>query len=370
MNLLRRIFQFKRMYLLILAPLGVLLTLLAKFFGGWVENVYARGIYPVLQRLIGGAVSWFSFSVSEIVIALAVLGALAYIVFCIIWICRDTKGWKHTLYRAGVNILCVASVIYFAFVITMGLNYYRVPAAQYLSLQVRSYSVEELKDTTAWLAEQASLERKNLPEDENGVFALEGDFSEIAAEAQSCFNKISDTYEDIGRTFARNKPMVFSPLMSRLLTMGVYFPITMESNINTQISDHTLPSTMCHELSHTRGYMREEEANFLSFLACMQSERADFRYSGYMLAFTYALSELAQVDEAAAIEVAQSVYSGVVRDDVSDQQYWDQFRETTLAQTGGEIYDAYLQSNNQPQGMKSYGEMLDLVIAWYLQEVK
>lgn len=371
MKLLKRLFQFKRMYLLLAFPLGLLLTLAARLWRGWVEDFYIRYVHTFLENTVGRFVSLFPFSVSEWLIVLAVLGVLAYIVCMILWICKNKGAWKHILYRALVNLLCVGSVAYFLFVLTMGLCYYRTPASEYLELSVRQYSSEELAEVTAWLAEQANAERAKLWEDENGVARLQQEsWWDISAEAQACFNKISDRHPGIGEVNVRNKPMVFSGMMSRVLTMGVYLPFTLESNINVDMTAYTVPATMCHELSHVKGFMREDEANFLGFLACMQSERADFRYSGYMSAFGYALNRLAEEDYDAAIRVAKTVSDEVARDDRADHTYWQQYRGTVVADTSGQIYNAYLESNDQPDGLKSYGKMLDLVIAWYQAEVK
>lgn len=371
MDLLKRIFQYKRTYLLLGFPVGLCLTLLAKGGQGWVEKYYARGIHAFFENTIGKLVSLLPFSLTEWLVVFAILGAIGYAVFVVISLCKNRAAWKGILYRTFINVICTASMAYFLFVITMGLSYYRAPASQFIELDVREYSVRELTEVTFWLAQKAGETRAVLPEDENGVMVLTDEsFWEISAQAQACFNKISDTYEGIGKVSARSKPMVFSKALSCVMTTGVYFPYTFETNINVDVNDFTIPSTMCHELAHVKGFMREDEANFLGFLACMQSDRADFQYSGYMLAFGYALNQLASEDYEAATAVAQTVQAGVVRDDEAESRYWSQYRNTVVSNTAGEIYETYLESNNQSEGLKSYGKMLDLVIAWYQTEVK
>ena len=60
---------------------------------------------------------------------------------------------------------------------------------------------------------------------------------------------------------------------------GVYSPFTLEANYNSDMPDYNIPFTACHELSHLRGFMQEDEANFIAFLACSSSESIDFQYS-------------------------------------------------------------------------------------------
>jgi len=369
LKLFKKIFQFKRIYLLFGFPAGLFLTLLARV-GDWAETVYGRGIHAFFENTIGRAVSWLPFSLTEWLVVATLLGAVTYLSFVVIWICRNPAAWKHIVYRTFINVLCAGSVAYFVFVITMGLAYYRTPVTEYLGLDVKKYSVEELKEVTVWLAENASAQREKIQEDASGVSVLSTDFWECSAEARRCFNKVGEQYAGIGTLSARNKPMVFSKVMSSTLTLGVYFPYTFESNINVDVTPYTIPATMCHELSHVKGFMREEEANFIGFLACMQSSRADFLYSGYMSAFVYALNRLADEDYDAAVQVAKIVGEGVVRDDNAESEYWKQYRGTVISETTTEIYDQYLQYNDQDDGVKSYGKMLDLVIAWYQSEVK
>lgn len=62
--------------------------------------------------------------------------------------------------------------------------------------------------------------------------------------------------------------------MSYLDISGIYCPFTFEANVNVHMNDVLIPVTMCHELSHLSGYMREDEANFIAFWrACKVTTR-------------------------------------------------------------------------------------------------
>ena len=368
---LQRVFQFKRLYLLLLTPLGLLLTFVASRHPRAVEKIYAQGLHLFLERTIGWFISLFPFSLTELLIVAAVLFALWYIVRTIRRNVKNKKTWKHIWYRFCVNVLCTASLAYFLFVMTMGLDYYRLPASEYLGLEVTEYSKEDLEEVCRYLALHAAETRAALEEDENGVSKLSDDnWWATSKEAARCFNAMAKDHPGIGTLTARNKPMIFSKMMSSVLTMGLYFPYTFESNINVDMTAYTVPSTMCHELSHVKGFMREEEANFLGFLSCMYSDRPDFRYSGYMMAFEYAIRQLAEQDEAAASGIVALVGDGVLRDDAADGAYWEKYRHTVISDTSEKVYDGYLRSNGQTDGMRSYGKMLDLVIEWYKQNVQ
>ena len=56
----------------------------------------------------------------------------------------------------------------------------------------------------------------------------------------------------------------------------------MEANYNDVMYIMNKPDTFCHELAHLRGYIYEDEANFIGYLACVESEDAFFQYAGYL----------------------------------------------------------------------------------------
>ena len=78
---------------------------------------------------------------------------------------------------------------------------------------------------------------------------------------------------------------------------GVYTFFTGEANINVNFPDYTTPFTSAHELSHQRGIGPEDEANFMAFLVCIESDDTYIKYSGYMEVFEYVISALYKTDK-------------------------------------------------------------------------
>ncbi len=362
--MLNRIFQYKRIWLILLAPLGFLLTLFAGLDSGWVEKIHAGYVYPFFANSLGWLLSLVPFSVMEILAVLLILGVILYLIFAIRRISKDRPRWKHHLYRLGLNILCAGSVGYFCFVLFMGLNYHRASITEYLDLQVQKSSSEELYALCELLVNDADFYRKNLPENEAGVAQLaDGGFYETADSARAAYARLSQKIPVLKAANVRNKPLLSSKLFSTVLTTGIYIPF--ESGINVDIPAHTVPATMCHELTHFRGFMREDEANFLAYLACMESERADFRYSGTLMAFGYAFDALYQEDRELARKIAKQCDAGMLADLKAEEDYWAPYRDTFISNTADQIYENYLHANDQESGLKSYGEMIDLLLAYY-----
>lgn len=358
-----RIFKYKRIWLLLLAPLGLILTLSAKVDSTWVEQIHSRYVYPLFANTLGGLLSLVPFGVLEILVIFLGAGLLFYIVRTIVQAIRIKEGRKGRLYRFGLNLLGTASVGYLFFVLFMGLNYYRAPITDYLELTVQKSTKEELYDLCELLVYDCNFYREQL-EKKEGIASLQDDsFYDTANAAREAYAALEEEIPVLQAANVRNKPLLTSKLFSMVLTTGIYVPF--ESGINVDVPAHTIPATMCHELTHFRGFMREEEANFLGYLACMKSEQADFRYSGSLLAFGYAFNALYDEDIELARKIAQLCDEGMLRDIEWEDAYWEPYRDTVVSNASSEIYDQYLQSNNQESGIKSYGEMVDLLLAYY-----
>ncbi len=361
--MLKQMFRYKRIALLALAPLGLLLTLLARWNNGWVENFHSRYIYPFFANTIGWLLSLVPFSVLEILLITGGGAVLFYIAWQIAGAIRKPEGRKDRLARLVWNLLGGASVIYFGFVLFMGLNYYRDPIAVHLDLRVEEATKQDLFDLCKDLAADCNTYRAQLQEGPDGVALLQDEnYYQTADAAKEAYAALEAEVPLLRAADIRNKPLMTSRLFSMALTTGIYIPF--ESGINTDAPAHSVPATMCHELTHFRGFMREEEANFIGYLACMRSDRADFRYSASLLAFTYAFSDLVAEDVELARQIAALCGEGMLRDLQAEDDYWNQFRGTAFGDASQVIYGEYLQANGQESGLASYSEMVELLIAY------
>ena len=106
---------------------------------------------------------------------------------------------------------------------------------------------------------------------------------------------------------------------------GIFTPYTFEANINIAAPDYNIPATMCHELAHSRGFMREDEANFIGYLACRESDSAEFQYSGTMLALVHSINRLYDADYDAFLEVNALMSEGVRLDFADNNAYWARY---------------------------------------------
>ena len=357
----------KKLWILILIPLTFLLVLLVKNNTFIAEYVFARGIYRVYAFIMGNLTGWIPVSIMELGIIILPLVAIFIIVRWIVGIVKN-KGKRMSRFINGmVNVLCLGSIILFWSTCFSGVNNYRYTFAELTGLEVRDSSKEELNELCLWLAERASEVRRQITSvDENGVMKSSYDsFRDMTKEARRLYGKLGETYEVFDYPCWNSKAIIFSHLMSYTDIVGVYCVFTMETNINVDVSDYSIPSTIMHELSHSYGFMREDEANFISFLGCIQSESLEFQYSGYMHALIHAGNKLAGIDMDLYTELHKTYDPGVRLDLNANSAYWDQFEDTVIQEVSNVVNDTYLKANNQSDGVASYGRMVDLLLAWY-----
>ena len=182
-------------------------------------------------------------------------------------------------------------------------------------------------------------------------------------------NRLGERYPPLGTYYPRPKPVLFSrQILSPLQTAGIFSPFTMEALYNADIPDSSKLFVALHELSHLSGFMREDEANFIAFLACRESGDYDLRYSGYINALSYLLNAYDGED---FVDLIHTIPAQVRVEFAYRWAYWNSFLEkpggAAIAAASSAVNDAYLKSQGQQHGVKSYGRVVDLLIADYLQ---
>lgn len=335
--------------------INVCLNIIARLIPGFAEW-YAVHIYPVWVGTLGRICSVLPVSIIEILIYLAVLLVIAGLV----QILRKKLRW-----RTAFAVLAKTAVALFVlFTLNCGINYQRLTFSERAGFSLAKSTEEELIALCEYLVEEINIAAEGLAVDEQGHCLVEGDVAEIA---RSAMLAAAEEYPELAGFYPDAKPVFSTWVLSYQLLQGVYSPFTVEANYNNGMPDYDIPSTVCHELSHLKGFMREDEANFISWLACRVSEDREFRYSGHMLAYVYAGNALYAQNREAFLEVRSKLCDQALRDLKNHNAYWDPFRGP-VAEVSDKVNDAYLKVNSQEDGVKSYGRIVDLLLAWMREQ--
>ena len=319
---------------------------------------YANGFYPILVHTFGRFFNLFPFSVFELGLLLIPVGLLILLVY--VMFCKNTiKAFK----QAGIFFLYFFSFLFTFFVLGAGINYSRESYAVHTGIIVQDSSLDELVALYHLLVARAHEISSQVATDEYGVF-VPSSYS-FHAEARSAMQNLHNTYGGLVSFFPRPRTPALRRIMSYMRIGGFFSPWSLEAHYNGEMPAHRIPFIMTHELAHVAGHMREDEANFIAYLAARNSPCIDFNYSAAYSGIVYVLNALhGVVDRETYSELFAMLPDQIRRDMQANREFWRQF-EGPVADMANRANDAYLRANRQADGVQSYGRMVDLLLAYY-----
>lgn len=353
--------------LILLFALGLLL--LAHWQSGFAAW-YALNIYPIFPRTIGWFVGLLPFSLFEasllfiILYALWVVGRLVYRLVNSDRRAGFKANFKKSAARVALRISYALPIFLLVFVLTAGINYNRESFADHIGITVQNSSQDELINMYLLLVERAEILARQIETDDEGFFILRR--NGLYRYARQAMENLHEMHGGLGTFFPRAKAPVTSRLLLSNFNIGGFFsPWTVEAHYNGDMPCQSIPFIITHELAHVAGHMREDEANFIAYLACRESDNIDFQYSAVYRGIRYALNALFRVvDSEKYAELFALLPDQIRRDIAGSRAYWQQF-QGRAAEVMDRVNDAYLRLNQQADGVQSYGRMVDLMLAYY-----
>ena len=353
--------KIKGIISLILLAAGVILLLISRLsenFSQW----YSTHLYQVWVNIAGRFMNLFHFSAAEVMLYLLILVFVFSLVFLIIRLILKKAG-SAQIGSWFSNLFLTAVILFFLYVLNCGINYYRISFSNSSDIQAVEYTAGELTEICRWLTVEVNDRADEMIRDEAGVMQLT-DSAETKAPA--VMEALGEEYPELKGYYPKPKGLIIPWILSIQHLSGVYSPFTIEANYNSGMTDYHVPFTVCHELSHLRGFLQEEEANFIAFLACIKADDEQFQYSGYLSGWTYCMNVLYQVDYEAWEEVRAELDSAVEPDLKANREFWLQY-DGRVAEAANQVNDTYLKANGQKNGVNSYSHMVDLIAGYYLE---
>ncbi len=347
--------------LLLLSLALILLHLLTRpirALNVWLSAAAVRPAHLWLSGLTG-QVPW---SVAELLIALLVFGLGYYLVSQLINFVRK-PSFLLRLYRTFATLVTLAAAIYAGFCLLWGVYYYGDDFMARSGLLNNPVTVWQLETTTAYFAELANDTSGLVQRDENGCCA--SDRGRIIDRSPTLYRAVEKSFPCLKGPALRVKGVMCSRIMSWLDFTGFFFPFTAEANVNLDFPPALFASTVAHELAHQRGVAKEQEANFVAVLACLEDGDPDFVYSAALLAYTHLGNALYSADHDAWERIYGTLNAQVQADFAASRAYWAQFEDSTVQKVSNTVYDGFLRSYNQNLGLKSYGACVDLLVNYY-----
>ena len=377
----------KWLYILIVMAVSLSLLFVSRRLPGFSEW-YARHVFPIFPLSLGRLSSIAPFSLFEF----ALLGLAISLPLILIWkilsSVRRRRQWQEDSPRKAFSLRilhfgCLLCSLFLIFALTFGINFNRDRFAFASGLDGQEISAGELRQLYRLLLSDIQELSAGASSSGNSRKASGGplsdakeyaiipgifppmDSAELHQAAKDSMEELSRSYHGLIHYYPEAKPVFFSALLSRFQIGGFYSFLTMEANYNKDMPEVNKPFTICHELAHLSGFAREDEANFVSYLACSQSDTLSFRYSGLTYALRYTLNALRSSIEAEEYRrLCEYLPDWVWQDLQTDRQFWSAYEGRT-SEVFQNFNDFFLKANDQEDGTQSYARMLYLLLAYY-----
>ena len=324
-------------------------------------DAFNRTISPVGRMVFAKLTGWIPFSLAEMLLLLSPVILVTVIVI-------GAKRFCGTARKMWIYVACIFSVVcmvFNLFVWNFAPGYSALSLDKKLGLERKPVSAEELAATADILLEELKVLEGDILFMETGASRMPYSYSQMNEKLMQAYDKASLKYDFIDDFHSRVKPVMLSEPMTYTHISGVYTFFTGEANINVNFPDYTIPFTAAHELAHQRGIAREDEANFIAFLVCMESDDPYIRYSATLSLYEYVVSALYSANYDLYKENYLKQPQTIIEERIAYSKFFDKYRENTVADISEATNNAYLQSQGAPQGTRSYGMVVDLAVAYY-----
>ncbi len=370
---MRKHLTFMVVCILATAILNILAVIHPEF-----SDFYVRIATPVWLNTYGRLTGIFPFSVGELMIALVLMlivltiasGLVAVIFYFlknrIVYFNKSFNLLKRGLLTTGY-VICITGLL-----ITLNcFIYYRCSKITESAAETQNYSVAELIMIRNYIVMKTNELSLIVDRDIEGNVIYSGNMAE---QAVLSMQKLGSKFDRLSGYYPEPKKIASSEFLSQQYMKGYYFPFTVEANYNGMMGTIHVPATMCHELAHVKGYLFEEEANMLAFLACIQSDDVTFQYSGYLSVLNYIDNDFYKAvnkDRTRYLEQVR-IEDRVKKDNIFiSEQDWIKIEKKAVIKTETvkkatqKFTDTTLVLNGVSNGFESYSDVVKLLMYYY-----
>ena len=336
-------------------------------------SILARASYPIADfldstvstayRFLTAKISGiFPFSVFEMLVYL-IIPTVAFLVFAAFRLRRTAEERiKYAFALFGAVLL-----IYSAYVTSMTVSYNVTPLDERLALEEVEITEDNLYSTAKRLLDETNALAERLEYDGSGSAVMPYSLDELSEKISDAYARASEKYSFIKGFSSRVKPILTEGAMSSLHLLGIYTYYTGEANINIHYPDFNIPYTTAHEFAHQRGIARENEANFVAFLVCLESDDDFIRYSGYIRLYEYVASSLYSTSHERYRELLVGMSDKVRGELIADSEVYEKYADGIIGKISRKFNDLFLKMNGT-EGVVSYGLVTRLAVAYYAKE--
>ncbi len=323
-------------------------------------DFFNSNIGHYVRLVLAKATGYLPFSLGETMLFLIPVGALAVTLYV------NKKGGSilSRVKRAAVFLLCALITVYALFVLTLSAGYNTPSLDNKMGLDKNEVSAEDIYETAIYIIEKVNNTADKINFNKSGASDISLDHKDISSQLSDSYGKVFAEYR-LGKSFNSTvKPLLISPLMTYTHVSGVYSFFTGEANINTNYPGYVRVFSSAHEMAHQRGISREDEANFIAYLICINSEDEYIRYSGYLSMYTYLISSLRNADARLYKDAVTKLGTKAKGELIAYSTFFDKYRDNPASAISDTVNDAYLKAQGT-QGIRSYGLVTYMAVAFH-----
>jgi len=339
-----------------------LLIILIKFFSAnsiRVETLYSSKFYFYFSKILRFLFGCIPFSLGDILYFAVGCWLIWKIVKNIKLLLRKKLSAKAAIKKL-LELFLRLVFVYIIFNIFWGINYDRKGIAFQLDLKHLQYDTSDLKMLQKLLLEKVNASKIAVLRNHERYPPKE----ELIRRAKKSYDEAKKIYPFLQYKNLSVKSSLYGIPGDYLGFTGYYNPFTGEAQINTTVPDFLQPYIATHEMAHQLGYAKENEANFVGYLAAVNSNDTLFHYSTYFDLFIYANREVFYFDSVSSHEALLQLIPEV-KDDIRELRKFNDTHQSFLEPAITWMYGNYLKLNKQPQGMHTYNAVVGMLIAYY-----
>lgn len=348
------------------------LSFMSKGFSEW----YRKNIFSTISGIISRITGFLTISLGEVMICLFIFLILMGIIITVLGFLKSSllKRIRRIYFRYMIYVLIFIywTETFHCFIMYRcdtieNSKYYTM--AEKLAMRSNEENINYLADICNGITDELNYLSLKLDRDVNGDLIPSYSYEECI----NALKNISNDFELLGGYYPEPKKIYYSNIMTQQYLAGIYFPFSMEANYNKLMYSSNMPSVICHELSHLKGYIREDEANFISFVACVNSDNDFIKYSGYLSVYNYIINDIYSYGNDEIFEKLKGVNELVDYDNIFlKEEDFNEIEDNSVISTEklSEATDVFLDSNLKINGISSgidnYNEVVKLLMCYYM----
>ena len=347
----------------ILILIGMIIFLRLFYYIPFLGALNRKYIYPIWLICFGWISSIFPMSLEEFNIGLFLL--CLSILFILLIILIFTKHKKYKLFCIKYS-KCLIMWLTIDISIMMIVS---TPLARSPRLLERDdekiYTIEEMQKVRDYVLQQINELSTKVEVDDNDYAYYSKNY---VVESKKAMQNIAEKYPLLKGYYPNAKSFISSRILTLCGILGVTYYDTLSVNYNNEMYSTAIPATICHEYAHIKGYIREDEANFIGFIACINYDDF-FKYSGYLSILGYINDDYRKAAKELYVPgiITERGYKDwtFFKPNVIEEINNSPIDQEIISDISDKINDATIKANGDELGNISYSYVSKLVFKYY-----